>query len=318
MKNHSTRWALLASAMCLASAVSTAGCQPGPPAPSDATPSAGSWVYPDIPANAGVATDYVYNPTGGTLETFDVGRNAVVATSDATSFVVYGFSSAETVFTAGNTQYPAFSLFEINGSTAVEKLRLPTNEGLFPLAATDSQLYFTLERYNDRSAVASRALVCIDRATWAMKEYPNFSKRIMSGAIIGSLLYFTQTNGKGAINLSSVPLDDLTATPTLVRSGLSYPDIYASGNLLLTRVSDTQVSGEGVTINCPYACVFPRHVDAVISMYPDATHTMVARVYRGSTGAKLDGCTDAIGVGQHGGHLAFYCGGSVHEVKAPA
>jgi len=275
--------------------------------------------YPDVAAPLGAHERYVYSPYDQTFVLYDTSVPRPVARSSLADFVVYGFSTQEEVYAAGDIRALYFVVIEMVGGCPVTRLRLPVGQAIAPLAADDRMLYFVVSTRGESGPDAARALAVVDRQDWSLRTSPAIDGYIVTGALVGPTLYYVAWTEE-AFELRSVDTREAELSSRVVERHMEYPELYAKGGSLLRRVSDDQIAGDGQAWDCPlgWACVFPRTANAVIAMGPDAEGVTHARVFDGETGRLVTDVPDAVGVDAQPGRVTVFGFDTMKTVTVPS
>ena len=313
------RWVKLGGLTALAVVWSLAACQGPDPSVSQQTYQP-QHVYPDLSVSLGTGQRCLFNAHGQNLVLYDTGLQETVAITDVGQFVVYGFSSLERVYAAGNINALRFVIFEITDGQPATRLKLPPGQAIAPLASDGERFYAVVSERDPSGVEQSRVLASIDTANWAVHTYPTINGLIVTGAIVGTTLYYAAAGERG-FDLFAVDLTAESLVPELVENDLEFSDLYTHGGNLVRRVSAGKLAGGGETWACSDlgVCLFPRGADVMVAVEADpATGSVHAKVYDGIKGGLLADVADAVGVEAEDGKVTVYGFDSMRTVVVPA
>ncbi|MDR2736158.1 MAG: hypothetical protein LBB49_01170 [Gracilibacteraceae bacterium] len=143
---------------------------------------------------------------------------------------------------AGDPQYPFhtigpdlqtalradFSIINVQDRQVAVELGLPTGETIYPLAFSDSYLFFI----KTEAGSSIKTVVRYDAATATLTEYPHLEGLISFGAVGGDTLYYTVFSEIESYSLYQADCTDVNAQPQLVRDGLNRGEVYVQGETL--------------------------------------------------------------------------------------
>ncbi|WP_152650355.1 hypothetical protein [Demequina aestuarii] len=253
-------------------------------------------VVPALPAGH----RYVFNPWDQQLVAYDPATGDVADTSGGRELYYYGFPTASTLYTVGDTVERGFEVVEVGEHEVTTVVAAAANEAIFPLATDGVQAFFVIYAYDEAGAEQGRRIVRLT-TEGGLDTFASFSgpsELVDKGVLVGDILYYSVYDATtDQHTVYSIPAKDPGAAPAVVLEGLESGELYADEEVLLTSDGAT-VSGGEAEYACASLCWFYDELDILIRISTQEEELLLS-VIRMEDGNVADAISGVVGFEVH-------------------
>lgn len=259
---------------------------------------------------------YLFSPWDQQLTAYDLEAERVEATSGGGQLYYYGFPTASSLYTVGDTEALGFRVVDAQ-PTEVRTVATPApNEAVFPLATDGTHTFFVVYEYEAPGVESGRRIVRLtedgDLETYGTFE--GMKELVDKGVLVGDVLHYSVYDAEqDEHSVFSLPADEPGAEPTLVRSGLASGELYAAADTVLFSDGTTIIGGDH-SYECAAMCWFYED-PAVLLRIAAENSELVLSVIDWRTGVVLERVPGIVGFDVAGAELTAYTDGRVEVVS---